>query len=115
MKETKYFVNPEKKTVVCIITVQDDYFREIHCFEGKAKCSPEDTFDEETGRKIAQKRAYIKMKTHFRDGKVNLRKLVNLRMEELIRLNTRLTEGIMRNESEINMAKADIRNMGNPQ
>ena len=112
MKETKYYVNPEKKTVVCVITIQDDYFGEIHRFEGKAKCSPEDAFDENIGRQIAQNRAFIKMKIHFLNMKRSARLAIADRIKDLMKYGARITSGILRNEGEINTAKARIRELG---
>jgi hypothetical protein len=112
MKETKYYVNPEKKTVVCVITIQDDYYGEIHRFEGKAKCSPEDAFDENIGRQIAQNRAFIKMKIHFLNLKRSVRLAIANRTKELLKYGARTNAGILRNESEIKAAKARIRELG---
>lgn len=73
--DVQYFVNEEKKVVVakmvgCSGGLACDMCRkgfppipnfEINdTFIGKAKCSPDDTFDVETGKKIAFKRAYKK-------------------------------------------------------
>jgi ribonuclease I len=112
MKETKFYTNLEKKTVVCVITIHDDYFGEIHRFEGKAKCSPDDNFDEAIGREIAQNRAFIKMKTHFKNLKKSIRLSVANRIKELMKYGAKVTAGILRNESEINTAKARIRELG---
>lgn len=72
----KYFVNEEKKIVVCkfigcgYALNHDMRLKGYPChpdFEiddviiGKAKCSEEDTFDVEIGKKIAYKRAYAKL------------------------------------------------------
>lgn len=72
----KYFINEEKKVVVCKI---EDCSCSLVCdmchmnwpshedlfiadeFIGKAKCSPEDTFDIEIGKQIAYKRAVAKL------------------------------------------------------
>ena len=48
------YVNKEKRTIVVIITEGSQ------SFIGKAKCSPNDSFDESKGKKIALKRAQIK-------------------------------------------------------
>ena len=112
MKETKYYVNPEKKTVVCVITIQDDYFDDLLRFEGKAKCSPEDVFDENIGRQIAQNRAFIKMKVHFLNQKRSARLAIADRIKDLMKYGARITTGILRNEGEINTAKARIRELG---
>lgn len=76
MFDVRYFVNEEKKIVVCKL---ENCFKALNCdmchkgwpgsealmidneFVGKAQCSPEDTFDIEIGKKIAYKRAVIKM------------------------------------------------------
>lgn len=57
--ETKYYINKEKGVVVCKITIQDRW-TEI-TYTGKARCLPEDTFDEELGKRIANTRAHIIM------------------------------------------------------
>lgn len=74
--DVEYFVNEEKKIVVCKFTgcgcalSHDMYLKGYPCHPdfhiddtiiGKAKCSEEDTFDIELGKKIAYKRAYAKM------------------------------------------------------
>lgn len=77
----EYFVNPEKGVVVCKIYDTDEgllidmarhnigpgheqaYLRTLlaDSFIGKAVCKPEDTFDVETGKRIAYKKAVKKM------------------------------------------------------
>ena len=78
---TKYYVNEEKRTVVCTIESSDwdavDFFEKSYNqtivsnsvlkkaamprrFVGIAKCAPEDTFDEHIGRVIAFDRAKYK-------------------------------------------------------
>lgn len=75
-----YFVNSEKKTVVCKMTVPDNYmqFEVINIinrnqfderflnwgagetiYKGVSKCHPDDTFDENMGKRIAKLRAMI--------------------------------------------------------
>ena len=71
---TEYKVNKEKGTVVCIITTvndipfklakyglaDDDYNEDeydIRIYKGIAKCSPEDTWDEAYGKRLAEYRA----------------------------------------------------------
>ena len=62
---TEYKVNKEKRTVVCIITTYNDVperlakyglgdedydeITEVRIYKGKAKCAPEDTWDETYG------------------------------------------------------------------
>ena len=75
MFDVDYSINQEKKVVVAKMTgcfnglacdmCRKGYlpipsFEIADAFIGKAKCSPDDTFDEETGKKIAFKRAYKK-------------------------------------------------------
>ncbi len=75
MFDVDYYVNEEKKVVVAKMTgcfnglacdmCRKGYpavpsFEIADAFIGKAKCSPDDTFDVETGKKIAFKRAYKK-------------------------------------------------------
>lgn len=75
MFNVDYYVNEEKQVVVAKMTgcfnglacdmCRKGYpavpsFEIADAFVGKAKCSPDDTFDVETGKKIAFKRAYKK-------------------------------------------------------
>ena len=56
----KFYINEEKRTVVCKI-ISDCYtLYPYKTFVGKAKCDPEDKFDVEKGKKIAKLRAYTK-------------------------------------------------------
>lgn len=72
----RYFVNKEKGVVVCKLEdCYDSLIADMHIkgypvdenleipneFIGKAKCSPEDTFDENIGKNIAFNRAMIKL------------------------------------------------------
>lgn len=72
----RFFIDEEKKIVICKLenchdSVICDMCRKGYPghekmlidyeFTGKAKCSPEDTFDVEVGKKIAYKRAIAKM------------------------------------------------------
>lgn len=74
----KYFVNKEKGVVVCKLEdCFDSVIYDMHqkgwpfdenleipnTFTGKAKCSPEDTFNEDIGKRIALNRALIKLNT----------------------------------------------------
>jgi len=74
--DVRYFVDEEKKIVVCKIECccheliidmarkgwpGDEALLLNHCYTGKAKCSSEDTFDVELGKKIAFKRAIAKL------------------------------------------------------
>ena len=68
---TEYVVNKEKRTVVCKITtindIEDRLFKfglEDYCgcsvsrtYTGIAKCSPQDEWDEITGKRLAEYRA----------------------------------------------------------
>lgn len=71
---TEYKVNKEKRTVVCIITTvndiperlakygladeeYDDIDFEIRTYKGIAKCSLDDVWDEQYGRRLAEYRA----------------------------------------------------------
>lgn len=76
MFNERYFINEEKKIVVCKLEgcagnlicdmCEQGYPQHpgmliADTFVGKAKCSPEDTFDVELGKKIAYKRAVAKL------------------------------------------------------
>lgn len=64
--DKRVIVNEEKGAVVTILTGVDNgaNFK----FVGVAKCSPEDTFNEEIGRIISYKRARIQMLMAFRSS-----------------------------------------------
>lgn len=55
IKDTKYFIDEENEVVVCTIMDEDG-----DKFTGVSKCSPEDSFDVETGRRISSFRALLK-------------------------------------------------------
>lgn len=59
MKNNVYQIDKNKKVVVYFLTYDN---RE---FKGVAKCSSEDIFDEEKGKKIAQLRALINVRKYF--------------------------------------------------
>ncbi len=59
MKNNVYQIDKNKKVIVYFLTYDN---RE---FKGVAKCSPEDVFDEEKGKKIAQLKALINVRKYF--------------------------------------------------
>lgn len=87
---TEYKVNKEKGTVVCIITTVDDIphrlekygladedydnLIDIRYYKGIAKCSPEDDWDEEYGKRLAEYRASRKRQV---DVNNELKKYIN--------------------------------------
>lgn len=58
-----YYVNEEKKTVVCVMRelYQDDFGEYFIKVVGKAKCCDKDVFNVKTGKSIAAHRAKIKL------------------------------------------------------
>lgn len=105
MYETKYYVDKEKGVVVCkIMNVQCALHNEMEkkdlgfnpasvcmflsdmsdVFVGKAKCSGGDTFNEELGRKIAYKRAVVKMNAAKKKTMKRLLKLFKEHAEKTI-------------------------------
>lgn len=64
--DKRVIVNEEKGAVVTILTGVDNGVN--FKFVGVAKCSPEDTFNEEIGRIISYKRARIQMLMAFRSS-----------------------------------------------
>ena len=59
-RSVRYIVKPEDKIVVCII--KEDWYEQ---YRGVAKCSPDDKFDEEKGKRIAYLRACEKRKRGY--------------------------------------------------
>ena len=73
---TKYYVNEEKKVVVCVLIVTDEILNKLHKYglaeeyfpyesdvrkyTGVARCAPEDEFDVEYGKRLAEYRASYK-------------------------------------------------------
>lgn len=71
-----YYFNPEDSkfktlntiykedgdTIICIVICGQNGYRKQIKGIGKSKCSPNDVFDKETGRKIARNRAYINVR-----------------------------------------------------
>jgi len=99
MKETKYYVNEAKRTVVCVISLDGEY--EIENFIGKAKCSPEDSWDEEKGKEIARLRAMIKVKSWVRKNKLDTIERIDWRIDQLQKLRQKYLNGDTRNAHEI--------------
>lgn len=60
----KYFVDANKRTCVCMISVKKKYGNKsyTYSFKGKSKCSPDDQFNEATGIELAHIRALLKFK-----------------------------------------------------
>ena len=54
-ESTDYVVNKTKRSVACIMIVS--ICGDIHKVVGLSKCSPDDTFDETKGKRIAESRA----------------------------------------------------------
>jgi len=97
--ETEYFVNKEKRTVVCVMTTYGEIDHRLNKYNmsftpffsyndyckyvGKAKCSPEDVWDEKFGKKLAEHRAMEKRRKFvnktltevIEEGRKNLRNL----------------------------------------
>ena len=73
MVDTEFFVNKDKRTIVCVITTindiperlakynladdQYDDVDEVRIYKGCAYCAPEDEWDENYGRHLAEYRA----------------------------------------------------------
>lgn len=62
------------KIIKCIITFNDPYCNNVkRIVKGVAKCSPDDTFDETLGRRIAEGRAKRAMFQRLDDSAWNLK------------------------------------------
>lgn len=57
---TYYSIKPEERKVTAYLVIKDG--SSYDTFEGVSKCSPDDKFDPEIGKKIARLRAMIKFK-----------------------------------------------------
>lgn len=103
-KKVEYFVNQEKRTVICKFTAKDkkgyNLYEDIIVY-GKAKCSPEDQWNEDRGMAIAYSRAMINLKKKIRDLKINIISEIENRIEGLKKLQEKLFWGTERNNKEI--------------
>ena len=96
MYETKYYVNNDKRTVVCVLTCGEFSAMEFienggdfapfvrkaimpTKFIGKAKCAPGDTFDENVGKTLAFTRA----KTKFDKSLINGVRMLTIKQYEV--------------------------------
>ena len=80
--KTEYYVNKEKRIVVCKIHFYADHNSWV--VTAKAKCSPDDIFDEEIGRKLANTRCHTE---YHRKMKQVSEKEVNYLTERLNKAN----------------------------
>lgn len=60
-QSTNYNVNTEKRVVTCIMKASIGCSHNTYTAIGIAKCSDDDTFNERTGRRIAESRAKAKI------------------------------------------------------
>ena len=114
MSDCKFYVDEEARTVICVISDTQDMVEDFimtnfcfpdidvrfsmsyrwiakqlkmpHSFMGKAVCSPEDEWNEETGRLIAYSRARDKYYTSFFKRANKLIQLINKRLDDMIEL-----------------------------
>lgn len=114
MVTTTYYVNKEKRTVVCVINTFNDVCDKIikyglkvpvkHCcekkvFRGVAKCSPEDEWDEAVGRRLAERRAAAKRQNYVNNA---IDRYVN---KEVARLNNLIEHGVLRYPNEVEIVE----------
>lgn len=59
--KTNYFINREKGTVACSLDYHDKYSGTRGTVTAKAKCAPDDAFDEVHGKRLAESRAKAKL------------------------------------------------------
>lgn len=107
--DTKYYVNEEKRTVVCVLTVTDEILNKLHKYglaeeyfqyfpyepsvrkyTGIARCAPEDQFDVRYGKRLAEYRA-----SHKRWKDVN-RELLKYASETTARVKNLMNYGLLR-------------------
>lgn len=111
---TAYYVNKEKRTVVCVmdtfadvqdkiskygLKVPDKYYCEKKTFRGVAKCSPEDEWDEAVGRKLAERRAAAKRQNYVNNA---IDRYVD---KEVARLNNLIEHGVLRYPNEVEIVE----------
>ena len=113
MSDCKFYVNEEKRTVVCVISETKNMLRDFieeHCnfndvripraifnywndndtmgimppsFMGKAVCAPEDKWNEETGRLLAYQRAKDKCYKSFFKRANRIIEIIDGRIEKM--------------------------------
>ena len=114
MVTTTYYVNKEKRTVVCAIETSNDvcdkirkyglnvpikYYCEKKIFRGVAKCSPEDEWDEAVGRRLAERRAAEKRQNYVNNA------IDRYVKKEIVRLNNLIEHGVLRYPNEVEIVE----------
>lgn len=97
---TEYKVNEEKRTVVCIIKTTNDidsklakydlfanedflFDPDIRIYKGIARCAPDDTWDEEYGKRLAEYRASRARQVDVNNELKNYIKTISKRIDNL--------------------------------
>ena len=96
---TEYKVNEEKRTVVCIIKTTNDIssrlvkydlstneiflFDPDRIYKGIARCAPDDTWDEEYGKRLAEYRASRARQVDVNNELKNYIKTISKRIDNL--------------------------------
>lgn len=107
--KTEFKVNKEKRTVTCIITTQEDFLSriirfgfaeefyrlpfelkdlrdedlDVRKYVGVAKCNPEDEWDEQYGKQLAEYRAMVKRKADINNDITNFVRRMNARIDNI--------------------------------
>ena len=116
MVKTTYYVNKEKRTVVCVMYTCNDvrdkilkyglipsykYLSQVKVYHGVAKCAPEDEWDEVIGRKLAEWRAAAKRQNYV-NGEIN--KFIQ---REVAHLNDLIKHGSLKYPNPIEFVEED--------
>lgn len=113
MRTYDYIVKEDERVVVCIMSVWNEEYTNPRKFRfsGVAKCSPEDTFNEETGKKIAQRRALLKFKKAcIQSNKIWLENL-NRQKAEIETSIAKVTKAISNMNETVERIKSEINDL----
>ena len=78
INKVNYYVDKEKKTIACVLETSLN-----QTFKGKSKCSEDDTFDEVTGKRIAESRAKKKLYKYLYNANLYKVKYLKQSLEKL--------------------------------
>jgi len=101
--KTKYFVNEDKRIVVCVLEIQEYCCEPDLIVRATAVCKPEDKFDAEIGKRIANYQAHIALHRHLKKEQKARIKNMEAKIEEIKAEN-------IRRDAIIENLKAQVRN-----
>lgn len=99
--KTNYYVNKEKGVVICKIKSdwRDEFTFDI---KGRADCNPDDVFDEQIGKRLAELRAHVILHTESIP-------VLKTQQEKYLRVVETKSKEIKRHQSMVDKMKSQIK------